>query len=243
MAVAFIAKGSAGSSGGGAVTSGSINMTGANFLILIASYFTATNPLGTPSDSINGTTGWTRAVTVANVSAGTVSTDIWYNANASSGSMTFTAGAALTFPSIIVFGFSGVATSSALDKTNSASTGGASTLQPGTTGTLTDGNELIITGAGEVSVTDVTGISGSYLPSPAGEHLGTSGGNYQGTAGAYLIKSSDTGAENPTWTFNASERYNAAIATFLPGAGGVTVIPRQGMNIGQAVKRASYFIF
>jgi hypothetical protein len=184
-------------------TTASIDTTGADLLIIVA-----TNQRGetaTPTDSKSNT--WT-ALTASQGTTYTRS-QIFYTTNPTVGSgHTFTLGGVGT--AITVMAWSGADTSSPYDVENGAN-GSASTIQPGTV-TPSQNNSLVIAGL-SFDANSTPTINSSFTRETYTNYL--LGTNY-GNASAYLIQ--DTlAATNPTWSSIGVFGDNATrIAVFKP---------------------------
>lgn len=183
------------------VTTGSVDTTGANLLVVALACSAAGSP--TISDSKGNT--WT-ALTL---SALTVKSQIYYTLNPTVGSgHTFTSSGSFVYASIAAAAFSGVKTSSAFDQENGA-TASASTIATGSV-TPTENNELLIAALGFNGSGTPTSIDTSFTQIES-QNFG-SGNNY-GVSLAYRVLAT-AGATNPTWTRTNSNANAARIATF-----------------------------
>src|SRR5262245_8097724 len=136
---------SAGSSGGGAVTTSGIDTSGANFLAVVVAGYKGVNAIaGTLNDNKSNT--WSLAI---EADVGGSFTDygvyIYYVENAIVGSgHTFTVGAASTFCSIYPAAYAGIRLSGSLDVTSFANTGNTAAASVNVTSTPTVSNQLIV---------------------------------------------------------------------------------------------------
>jgi hypothetical protein len=201
--------------GSGFTTGSSIDTSGADLIILVATYFASQSTVSdSKSNSYTGLTAYT------NSGAGT---QIFYVQAPTVGSgHTFTLAGSSNFPAIAVAAFSG-SVASPFDTGNDAGAGSASsaTQQPGSI-TPSESDELVI-----CSMT--TFLTGGAVPSIDGGFTATAalnsvGGQGVGVGLAYLIQTS-AAAANPTWTLNAASTIVASIASFkdTPSAGGAVL--------------------
>lgn len=197
--------GTAGTANG--VTSGNINTTGANLLIVNAAWYSAGAADVTLTDSNSNT--WTALTTQAST---LVSQRLYYCYGATVGSgHNFTLSATNSYPSIQVIALSNMS-SSPLDQNTGSTTGGAwTTKQPGSI-TPTQGNTVVVVGLSfEANSAGAISIDGSYTISNTVAH---GSGTNEGGSLAYQIFTSAS-AQNPTWTTASSSTDGATtIASF-----------------------------
>jgi hypothetical protein len=203
-AIEFVVETSqAGSSNG--VTTGSIDTTGADFLVAVACDFTS-GLGGTFSDSKSNT--WN---TISASSTGFTRTQIAWSVPSSVGSgHTFSFLGTNTFPSIAVMAFSGVNSSPFVQDSQNQGTG-VTSLTAGSVSPLSDGC-LVFTGIGFGSSFASLAINESFiLGTPVSYNPGT---NF-GVSAAYFIQ---VGAitNNPEWSWSGSAEVAASIASFTP---------------------------
>jgi hypothetical protein len=207
MAITAIAGTLAGSSGGGAaVTTGSIDTTGATLLVVaIACYHTSDTVV---SDNKSNT--WT-ALTVR--TSGFYRNRLFYCKSPTVGSgHTFTA--TNSYNSIAVYAFSGTDGSDAESENGATATSGTS-LQPGSVTPTVNGSLVI------------TSFMGHYTESHAitgftKQDITQSSGAYPSLGLAYLVQTT-AAAINPTWTWTFSpDACASAIAVFKPSSGGAS---------------------
>lgn len=207
--IAFVSGTCAASSDSNNVTTSAINTTGANFMIIGIGHAVST-AVTTPTDSVGGNT-WT-ALTGQDA-PGNNGMVFYYAANPNTGaSQTFTESPNNNFPSICVFAFSGVTTTSPFDVQNGSNTASnVTTKQPGSV-TPSQNNEVIVSAVSFGNAT-MSVDSGFTIPG-SGQINGISGHSY-GTAMGYLIQTSAS-AVNPTWTVSVGSAQPLAtvIATF-----------------------------
>lgn len=205
MAIALVAHTFA-NNGTTPVTTPAINTTGANLIVIGVAWENTT-----PAISDNQSNTYT-LVASQNSGTGLGACSLYYcSSPITSASHTFTSTNG-TDPTIFVQAFSGAATSSPLDRHNSANTSG-STIQPGSV-TPSVANELLVavaqasSGGGQT----LNSVSGGFTITDSG-----SGGPSSFASGlAYLIQTS-AGTANPTFTFSAANTWlSAVIATFKP---------------------------
>lgn len=195
-----------GSTDGNTVTSNSVDTTGATLLVVLGA-----NYQGSPAPAITDSksNSWTGPVVSAS-HTDTERVSIWYSIPTSVGSgHTFTATQTTSYPSILVYGFSGGAASSVFDQSNGNTVSGPSTIQTGSV-TPSQDNELLMT---VVSSGDGTGASTIDSGFSLKESVLYSAGLRFGCAVSFKIQTA-AGAENPTWTMAAATSASAVIATF-----------------------------
>jgi hypothetical protein len=211
LAIALVSSVAAGSSDGGTFTTGAIDTTGANLLVLCISWYDAeTAP--TISDSKSNT--WTPRTAYTGALGGSVSR-IYYAENPGSvgGSHTFTATGATKYASIGILAFSGAATASVYDGENGATLLSSATIQPGSVTPSVD-NEVLVSCLGRVAA--FTSVGSSFVGELSVDY---GGGTHFGLNVAYKIQTS-AGAENPLWTCGGAGTLSAAMAAFKAGGGG-----------------------
>lgn len=217
MAFALVAHVSAGSSGGTDITTGAIDTTGANLIVVHFAFFD--NPAGTITLSDSKGNTWNTRTEQA--SSGNMRSRLHDVLSPTVGSgHTFTATntvGANKFCSINVLAFSGATTG--YDVENGASATSASTIN---TGSLT---------ASENSMVFVTGVcfnenSGGAVSIDSSftlqDTLASSAGNHLGGSIAYLIQTS-AGTVNPQWNVaNTASDLATTIANYkdTPSGGG-----------------------
>lgn len=190
----------------GGVTSVAINSTGADFIVVVVSGFSGTITL-TDSKS-NGAT----QTALTQRTTGVVERMFFYDHPASVGTgHTFTSGG-VSFASICVIAFSGMA-ASPLDQQAGATGNTVSTLATGSI-TPSQANTLVVTGlanennsSGAISVSSPSGFSTAYKTL-------YSSGVAEGSAISYKVLTSAT-ATNPTWNVtNSTSSLAATVASF-----------------------------
>lgn len=214
------------------VTTGSMNSTGADFLVMLI-YGQST--LFTPSDSKGNS--WTGLTAQVNVALGKV--QIFYCVPTSVGSgHTFSAsGNAGAIPLIggcAAMAFSGVKQTSTFDVENGAISGTSATIATGSV-TPTESDSLFVFAAPASSTVNISSVSQGTI---ASNQIGVSGVNYPGGI-CYLIQSGQS-AVNITFTLSSGSGTPAAcIAVFKPAT---AVASRATPRIlRQAVNRASTY--
>lgn len=186
----LIAATSCAGTGGANCTTGAVNMTTAD-LIVVAIVNGGANTISSPTDSV-GTNTYTQALT-DNVSGNYIRCFYVHAPNVSS-SMTFSTNATGTnYPGLAVAGFKG-SVASPLDQTNHAVVATGTTVQAGSV-TPTQANELIVPCFGSNGGTNETIDSGYTIDAT----VNYSGSNGQGAAIAHLVQSA-AAPTNPTWT-------------------------------------------
>lgn len=214
MAIAQVVSGSAASSDTQNVTTGSLDTTGCDLLVVLISGTSGPIGSGTVSDSKGNT--WNKLTAPAVGSGFNGGAVIWYAVNPTVGSgHTFTLSSGITgYPSIVAAGYSGSDTTSPFDVENGA-TLNASSGQPGSV-TPSVNDELLVTGSSNGSFGAATVTSDSGFTDVVGRGVS---GNGLGISYAYKVQTT-AGAENPTWTTTAGSIGVAVIATFKAAAGG-----------------------
>ncbi len=211
------------STGGPNGSSVTLTTTGANFCVANANYY-STPPTPAVTDSINGSSGWTALTAYAVGFSG--NSEIWYNANMSSGNVgvnqVFTVAASSSYSVIGVACFSGVA-ASPFDVENGHTQSIAHTVAPGSI-TPNFNNELIFTTAGWTGGEDPMSISGGgFSVVTADTDYGP--GNNMGSGFSYIVQGT-AGASSPTWTGSGSGfMTSAAIASFKESGGAGPTFP------------------
>lgn len=213
MAIAFVSQVAA--SGANTFTSGSLDTTGADLLVVVVTENTAGGV--TLSDSKSNT--WNPLTEQTN--SINPSCVIYYaKATGKTGTgHTFTATGSSIFCVLNVMAFSGSDTTAPFDQQNGTGGGSfTSTAAPGSI-TPTVDNELIISGFAwnaSLTITSVTGATAFYQTNFSG------GANYGG-GGAYAIQTTATAA-NDAWNFTGTIAGNIVTASFKATAGGATSI-------------------
>lgn len=212
MAIALVANVGAGSATSNNVTTGSIDTTGADLIVIVVSAYGGAPTL---SDSKGNT--WT-----ARTSYGPIHVcKIYYCASPTVGSgHTFTLTSSTLYPTVNVAAFSGTHATPYDVENGYAEVGAPSTTgQPGSV-TPSEDNEVLITGTTHAST--VSSIGSSFTIT---DNIAYGAGTNIGGAMAYKIQTS-AGAENPTWTYGSAQYFTASIATFKAGGGGAAVVSR-----------------
>lgn len=214
-AIALVTQGCWGSTDGNTFTTGALNTTGANFVVVVlASFQSATEP--TLSDSKSNGAG--AALTAQEVAASARGRLRYYTNPSVGSSHTWTATGASTFPGICAAAFSGVDTSSPFDVENGANFSAAGTWQPGSITPSAD-NYLLITGTGfAASAPTLVNSSFTYTATSTLDYIANTGGANFGAALSYQIQTTAT-ARNPTWTGSATTG-GVVIASFKIAAAG-----------------------
>lgn len=187
------------------VTTGAIDTTGANLLIIAMACDTAYST--TPTDSKGNT--WTQ---LTSYTTAVVRVRIYYCIPTSVGtSHTFSASGSIA-GYIMGAAFSGAASSSPADQQSGANSI-ASTLQPGSI-TPSEDNELIFSVLGFGAAGTPVSINSSFIELGEGDFV--SGESY-GCGFAYLIQTT-AAAVNPTWTRTNSDHLVVTQASFKASA-------------------------
>jgi hypothetical protein len=197
-------------SGSAKATTGAIDTTGCNFLVIATT--SATNPTDV-SDSKSNT--WTGLTAGTGNSYGYVR--LYYCVNPTVGSgHTFSANASLSaqYAALSVSGFSGVTTSGPFDKEStygwagSVATLGASSITP------TNDGELLITAAQMISVVSAESIGGGFTKT---DFLNIVSGQAYGTGMGYLIQGTEA-ASTATWSWTTNSEAQVVQAAFIAAA-------------------------
>lgn len=227
MAVALIGTGvSAFSSDTGvSVTTGTYDTTGANFIVAVVAADTAATDYTVTDNKSNGNATQAVREPTAGLSA------IWYWENPTVGSgHTFSVNRVTNkpFPAIVVYAFSGMATSSALDGTqvNSAFNGVASTSLATGSVTPSANGYLVIAGLGTDGAI-LVGINSSFNTPISTAFVG---GNAYQCSGSYLIQGT-AAAVNPTWSWTNAAGACATIAVFKAAGAASAFNPYYYLNI------------
>jgi hypothetical protein len=210
MAYALISEAIAGGTGNVATT-GAIDTTGANLIVIIVADYNAEAPsVVTDSKSNNYT-----ALSTSTGQFSQVLIHYLYNPTVGSGH-TFTATRTGGFPAIKAYAFSGsVASPFDVGGGDGVASPGPTTVQPGPV-TPSEDNELLVTGWGWSQVSDTPTIDGGFS-SPTS--VNNNPGVHFALSAAYLIQTTAT-LSDPTWTISSSAEGATRIATFKAGAGG-----------------------
>ena len=206
------------------------NVTAGNLLVVCIA--TAGNVTGV-SGSLNG--AFTKAIDEDDNSGPLIYGDIWYKENCSGGAETvsFTGGFD-NFEHMAIFEYSGIATSTSLDKTSSAiDVADETAFSSGSTATTAQADELLIGMVGNDSTKTNTPDAGWTE-------------RYEGTANSRALSAcerivSSTGAYAHTGTLSGNSNWVALIATFKAAAGGTTHnrTPSETLGLSDAFTRTS----
>ena len=211
MSWTLIANTSIGSPDVNAVTSSSINTSGANLIIINVGFYKGINNPLAPTDSNSNTWLTPGPVTVA----GDFVNEIFLVTNPIVGSgHTFTFGDNSTFPSFEVEAWSFVDGTNTDANSNNGGGVAATTLSTGSI-TPPDNGSLVIAGCMVVDTvgTIPTAIDSSFT---LGDTEAIVAGQCQGSGIAYYVQPTSA-AVNPTFTFNNSTRAAATIISFKEG--------------------------
>lgn len=211
-------------------TSGAMDTTGADFLVIAVSEDGTTTQ--SPTDSKSNT--W---VALGSWGTATMKVTFYYSENPTVGTgHTFTYSRTGSFSSIAVGAFATVKTSSPFDSGTDIGAGSASasTLQPGSK-TPSENDCIVISGISFFDNSDPTIDSGFTRMQFIRSNFST----YYGVGLAYKIQTT-AGAENPTWTCGDPSFINVNLAVFKsePASG---FLPRTQYILGQAVNRAASY--
>jgi hypothetical protein len=215
MTIALVVNVSGVSSGGSGFTTSSVDTTGATLLVASVNHFNGVNDAVVSDSNGNTWVGLTAQVSPTN----NARTRLFYVVNPTVGAgHTFTLSPDVTFGTLQVAAFSGVATTSPFDAENGSSADTATSIQPGSV-TPSEANCLVITSEclRDNSLTgDTVSINGGFTITNQNPGVGS---NYLQGALAYLIQTS-AAAANPTWSWTTSDSVAAAIAVFKSAGGG-----------------------
>lgn len=211
MAIALVGKVSAGSAAGGDITTGAVNLTGADFLVTGDSYKIGGS--GDKDSKDNQGNGTFTALTESSSGTDCTARVSYKAAPVVGASHTFTldVSSSVTLPSIAGLGFSGVLQVNPFDVQN----GATATAQSVATGSVTPteaGSLLIAVLVVDRAVTGVGIGSGFTLA----ESVAFVTSQHLALYVAYLIHT--TGAINPTWSWTTFANVAARIAVFKPAA-------------------------
>lgn len=205
---------SAGSTAGATITTGTIDTTGADLLVVAISEYEGGSPPSVLSDS--NSNSWTGLTAKANGANATRCRLYYVQGGMVGGGHTFTSAASgtATYSSLAVLAFSG-STSTPFNVENGALSGSGTSLSAGS---ITPGQDVSLVvsalahdgGAASVAVTASLAIV---------ETVTYSGGNHDGLSIAWLSQS-PAAAINPNWTWTGTVASTAVIAAFKPVAGG-----------------------
>lgn len=226
MTIALVSAAHILASGLNTFTSGAINTTGCDFLVVAVIDY-AVSPAAVLTDSKGNTwlglTAYTAGGAVGRVK-------LYYAVNPTVGSgHTFTLTGTTIAATVIVQGFSGVALTSPFDTgKDSGSSATATSIQPGSL-TPSENNTLVVTGMAYQDTTVLTVNSGFTIT----DQITYTGGDHFGGGLAHLIQTI-AAAVNPTWSWTNSVAASAAMAVFkaAAAAGGVRAAQRMLMGMG-----------
>jgi hypothetical protein len=233
MSFALVAH--TGSAALGGPTTGAINTTGADLIVIAVSFDGGTTEV--VSDSKSNT--WTALTAKADAAAN--KTRFYYCVSPTVGSgHTFTvarSGGGNNAAAINVAAFSGVKLASPFDQQNGATEdSGAATLSTGSV-TPSEANELVVASLGFDAARTIA-VNGGFTIS---DQQNFSGGSNYGNALAYLIQTS-IAAANPAFSWTTNTTAAAVIATFKAAAGsGATAFTLTGPSAGPANANSSNF--
>jgi hypothetical protein len=216
MAIAHVVSTSATPGINGGTTSG-IDTTGADFIVVVLSYYSGLSPDPVVSDNKGNT--YIERTAYENNDRGV---QVFYIENANVGSgHTFTCSSGAIFaPLVKVHAFSGVHLSAAFDVENGAFTASGTSLAPGSI-TPTGSGRLVISG---LCVNDQTGPISENASMTESTTVAVVGTNLGGGTG-WLIQGAAS-AINPLWSWTDSGiAASATIASFKPA-----VAPGGGFN-------------
>ncbi len=191
------------------------NNTAGNF-ISVANFWYSTDVTAHASGNITDSRN-TYALDVSGTAASTAHAGLWSALNIGAGANTVTVNPPGndTYISCVASEYSGVATTSALDRTASNS-GNSTTPTSGTTATTTQAAELVI------ACLSHNGSAATGIDLPSGytnRYIQQNNSTYQPGSADELIVAS-TGAQSASWGTTASNNWFGVIATYKAAAGG-----------------------
>jgi hypothetical protein len=204
-----------GSTSSNAATTASLDTTGCDFFVIIASSLSETTPLAITDSKSN--TPW-NALTLYPIASNNRSIQIhWCRPTSVGTGHTFTGTLSGQFPGIVVMGFSGSDASPYDGTENGNAPGGpVTTRQPGSI-TPTEDDCLLISGAMlDLHTGADPAIGGGFT---LGAFLPFTSGQSVATGGAYLIQTTANPA-NPTWSWSGAQIAAADIAAFRAAPAG-----------------------
>jgi len=206
MSLGVISTAIARSTNSTSVTSGSIDTTGANLIVVAVNTYSVTTP--TFTDSAGNT--WT---SLTSQGSGQARSQIFYCFDPTTSSThTFSISGGTIYPAVAVIALSGAA---AFDQENGASGSGSGSVAPGSM-TPTEDDEIV------VSTFSDSNVAGSVTATPSGfTTLGALNATSlsEGIDLAYQIQTA-AAARNPTWTFGSGQTSWAATGATFTAAGG-----------------------
>lgn len=217
MAYSLISSVATGGSANG-VTSGSIDTSGADLIVVAASQYGNGQANATLTDSKGNT--WTQLTQYHNSVPDVTRITLYYCFAPTVGSgHTFTLSRTDSYPSVAAMAFSGSITSPFGNENGDRGTAVTSVA----TGSITPPEDdcLVVSALGY----DTPG-SGATVNSSLTGLVGTTPttGQYQGIGMAYIVQTA-AGAINPTWSWSGATYGNATVASFKAGAGGPVAQP------------------
>lgn len=212
MAYAFVASVSAGSSDAVSVTTGTVDTTGANLLVVVVATDSASSN-ATISDSKGNT--WTAATFYDDATSTRVRISYCFGGTVGTGH-TFTAThASAPRPSIAMLAFSGAVTAP-FGNENGAGSPGVTSKQPGSI-TPPENNCLVVSGLSFNATNSPTQDAGMTEQ----ESVAWVSNQCRGLRAAYKIQTT-AAAINPTWSWSTSCDCATDIASFKAAAAGGT---------------------
>lgn len=202
-----------------APSAGSVDTTGADLIVAVVGINSNSVPDSTSlTDFVSN--GYTLLRTQASDGDANQKCLLYYKTNPTTSvthSWTFSNGS-FTFPSIVVFVFTGLAASPSINSVGSGT--GTTSLQAGSIGIA---NDLVVAALSWNPNNGMSTDPGFYrvqIGNVTGEHVGSA-----------LAWKEVTGAENPTWSWTGSNNAAGVNASFT-GTGGATVRVPFSANIG-----------
>ncbi len=212
MAFSVIGQVGASSTTGNNVTTGSLNTTGADLLIVaVGSYQGVANTL---SDTVGGNSNTWNGLTLKAQTGDSQIRLFWSVPTHVGSGHTFTVSSTGAYPSLCAIAVSGGKQTTPFDQENGAvSSSFQASLATGSI-TPTEDNELVVTAAGWSTGRTWTQPTGyTYAGTANVDYQNYGSGTNFGTVLAYQIQTT-AAATNPTWTPNASSLMDAVVASF-----------------------------
>lgn len=204
--ISFLNSATAGSVGGGSVTTSAVDTTGATGIVLAITQTTGTT---TPADSKGNT--WT---SVSSQTSSFIRAQLFYcvlPCSVGAGHTFSSNGGAATFSSITVLSFTGTSASTFYDSHQSSAAGGATSGQPGAV-TCSLNNCLYVTAIGFDGASGTPTINLGFNTAVGTPFLAA---NHYGTFMSYFIQTTAT-ALNPTWSYSSVASAAILSAAFRP---------------------------
>ncbi len=212
-------------------TTGSIDTTGADFLVVYV--YQVHSGTTTVSDSKGNT--WTGLTAISGANNGR--SRIFYCTPTSVGSgHTFTvSNVSALIGGLAAMAFSGVAQSSPFDAENGGNSAGSASVSTGSVSPA-NADSLFVFGAGAHGPDTINGVSQGTI---ASNQIGVAAVNYGGGV-AYLIQSGQSAVDITFSMNNSNTGLSAVIAAFKPASGAAVLVAKSRL-LRQAVNRAGTY--